>query len=232
MARSTRLPELEERIGYAFADAALLEAALTHSSALPRGVVRASEQLEFLGDAVLDLAIADLLLKQFHDEPEGVLSKCRSRLVCTTSLAEKSRELGIGEALQLGRGEERSGGREKDSILAAAYESVIGAIYRDTGFFRTRALVKRHFKGELASAEILETRDWKTRLQERTQARLRVVPEYRVVAEEGPAHARRFRCEVWVEGVQLAAGAGASKREAEQNAAAQALLDEDPELGG
>ncbi len=224
--------DLEERIGYTFSDPALLASALAHSSSMPRGLVRSGEQLEFLGDAVLDLAIADLLLMRFPDEPEGVLSKCRARLVCTTGLAAKARELGIGDALLLGRGEERSGGREKDSILAAAYESVVGAIYRDTGFFRTRAVVRRHFKAELASGELLETHDWKTQLQEQTQARLRVVPEYRVVAEEGPAHARRFRCEVWVEGEQLATGAGGSKREAEQNAAAQALLDQDPELGG
>ncbi len=225
----TSEPALEARIGYEFSDPALLEAALTHSSALPRGVVRASEQLEFLGDAVIDLAIADLLLKSFPNEPEGVLSKCRSRLVCAAGLAAKARELSLGDAMLLGRGEERSGGRDKESILAAAYESLIGAVYRDGGFHRTKAVVRRHFKAELSSPDILETRDWKTQLQEQTQARLRVVPQYRVVAEEGPAHARRFHCEVWVEGEQLAAGVGASKREAEQNAAERALLDRGPE---
>ncbi len=230
-ARSSDDSSLEERIGYSFSDPAILEAALSHASVLPRGVVRAGEQLEFLGDAVLDLAIADLLLNHFPAQPEGVLSKCRSRLVCTTALAGKSRELGIGEAIFLGRGEERSGGRGKDSILAAAYESVIGAIYRDAGFFRTRAIVRRHFRTEFASADILETRDWKTQLQELTQARLRVVPEYRVVGEEGPAHDRRFHCEVWVEGEQLATGTGASKREAEQDAASHALLARDIEAG-
>jgi ribonuclease III len=217
---------IEEAVGYRFSDTSLLDAALAHSSSLPRGVVRAGEQLEFLGDAVVDLAVADLLLVAFPDAPEGVLSKCRARMVCTASLAAKARELGIGAALRLGRGEERSGGRDKDSILAAAYESVIGAIYRDAGFFRTRAVIRRHFKTELSATDVLETRDWKTQLQERTQARWRVLPEYRVVAEEGPAHARRFRCEVWVEGELLATGAGSSKREAEQDAAASALLAE------
>jgi len=214
---------IEQRIGYSFRNSSLLEEALTHSSALPAGIVRAGEQLEFLGDAVLDLAIADLLLAQFPDRDEGTLSKCRSRLVCTTSLAEKSRQLGIDRALTLGRGEDRSGGRAKESILAAGYESVLGAIYRDAGFSRTRALVRRHFKKDLAAPDVLQTRDWKTRLQERTQAGWRVLPEYRHAAEEGPAHARRFRVEVWVDGEKLAAGAGGSKREAEQRAAECAL---------
>lgn len=214
---------IEEVVGHRFSDPSLLVAALAHSSSLPAGVVRESEQLEFLGDAVLGLAIADLLLAHFPEEAEGVLSKCRARLVCTASLAAKARELGIGDALQLGRGEDRSGGRDKDSILAAAYESVVGAIFRDKGFVRARAAVRRHFAVELHSAEILENHDWKTRLQEQTQASLRVLPEYRVVAEEGPAHARRFRCEVWVDGVMLAAGSGGTKREAEQDAAAIAL---------
>lgn len=217
---------IEAAVGYRFADVSLLEAALSHSSSLPRGVVRSGEQLEFLGDAVIDLAIADLLLDAFPDQSEGVLSRSRARMVCTGSLAAKARSLGIGTALRLGRGEERSGGRDKESILAAAYESVIGAIYRDAGFFRARTVVRRHFKSDLAALDVLETRDSKTQLQERTQARLRVLPEYRVVAEEGPAHARRFRCEVWVGGERLATGAGSSKREAEQDAAASALLAE------
>ncbi len=217
------LAELERRIGYRFTDRSLLELALTHSSAVPAGLVRRSEQLEFLGDAVLDLAIADLLLEKFAEENEGVLSKCRSRLVCTASLAGKSRDLGIGEALRLGRGEDNSGGRDKDSILAAAYESVLGAIYSDVGFFRTRAVVRRHFKRDLADDDVLETRDWKTRLQERTQARLRLLPEYRHAAQEGPPHARRFVAEVWVNGEKLASGEGGSKREAEQCAAERAL---------
>ncbi len=218
--------ELEIALGYRFTDLSLLEAALAHSSSLPRGIVRSSEQLEFLGDAVLDLAIADLLLSAFPEQPEGVLSKCRARIVCTASLAAKARQLGIGGALRLGRGEERSGGRDKDSILAAAYESVIGAIYRDAGFFRTKAVIRRHFRVEISATDVLETRDWKTLLQERTQARYRVLPEYRLVAEDGPAHARRFCCEVWVGGELLAAGAGTSKREAEQDAAARALLED------
>ena len=144
--RATETGGLEERIGYRFRDPTLLAAALAHSSALPTGVVRGSEQLEFLGDAVIDLAIADLLLRALPDLDEGRLSKRRAALVRTTTLADKARSLGLGDALVLGRGEERSGGREKDSLLAAVYESVLGAIYRDGGFQRARAVVARHFR--------------------------------------------------------------------------------------
>lgn len=215
--------ELQERIGYEFRDQTLLDAALTHASALPAGVVRSSEQLEFLGDAVLDLVIADLLLHALPQCNEGELSKLRAQLVRTSTLAGKARELGLGGAILLGRGEDRSGGRTKASILAATYEAVIGAIYRDAGFHRTKAVVGRHFRGEIEAVDRLDDQDWKTLLQERTQARFRTVPQYRLVAQEGPAHARQFTSEVWVGDDCFASGAGASKREAEQHAARAAL---------
>lgn len=214
---------LEDSVGHRFKDRSLLESALTHASALPGGVVRVSEQLEFLGDAVLNLAIADLLLRVFPAADEGQLSKLRAMLVQTATLAAKGRELGLGGALRLGRGEHRSGGREKPSILAAAYESVLGAIFRDAGFERAKAVVARHFVHELTDGFLLATQDWKTMLQERIQARLRTVPEYRVVEERGPAHAREFAVEVWVAGECLARGEGPNKREAEQQAARSAL---------
>jgi ribonuclease-3 len=214
---------LEERIGYRFREPALLEAALLHSSAQPAGAVRSGEQLEFLGDAVLDLAIADLLLRALPELDEGRLSKRRSALVRTATLAEKAKQLGLGDAMVLGRGEERSGGRDKASLLAAVYESVLGAIYRDGGFQRARAVVGRHFRDEIDAAGDLVLRDWKTLLQERTQARSRTLPEYRLVACEGPAHARIFTTEVWVDGACVAHGTAASKREAEQRAARAAL---------
>lgn len=217
------LDELEARVGYQFRDRSLLDAALTHSSALPSGPVRSSEQLEFLGDAVLDLAIANLMLRAYPDQDEGQLSKWRALLVRTRSLAAKARQLGVGEALLLGRGEERSGGRAKDSILAAAYESVLGAIFRDAGFSRAQGIIARHFSAELAAGPDLGAHDWKTQLQELTQARFRSVPEYRVTEERGPAHARHFTTEVWVGGECLARGDGSSKREAEQQAARVAL---------
>jgi ribonuclease III len=214
---------LEERIGYEFRDRARLEAALTHASALPAGVVRSSEQLEFLGDAVLDLVIADVLLETLPHCDEGELSKLRAQLVRTSTLASKARELGLGEAIHLGRGEDRSGGRSKASILAATYEAIIGAIYRDCDFHRTKAVIARHFHREIDAIDSLDDQDWKTLLQERTQAQFRTVPQYRLVAQEGPAHARHFTSEVWVGDDCFASGAGASKREAEQHAARAAL---------
>lgn len=216
--------ELAARLGYEFRDPALLEAALTHASALPLGAVRCGEQLEFLGDAVLDLAIADLLLRTFPNEDEGQLSKRRAGLVKTSTLAAKARELGFGAALRLGRGEERSGGRSKASILAAAYEAILGAVFLDGGFGSAHAVVDRHFAAELASDRPVGAEDWKTMLQERTQATVRAVPEYRLLAEEGPAHAPHFTIQVWLAGRFLAQGDGPNKRQAEQ-AAARAALD-------
>jgi ribonuclease III len=214
---------LEERLGYEFRDRELFAAALTHASALPPGTVRDSERFEFLGDAVLDLAIADLLLHAFPEWDEGELSKRRALLVRTPTLAAKARELGLDEAIRLGRGEDRSGGRAKASILAATYESVIGAMYREAGFARVRAIIARHFADELRAGAAMAAEDWKTQLQEQTQAALRTVPDYRLVEEHGPAHARRFTSEVWINGRCLARGEGSSKREAEQQAARAAL---------
>jgi ribonuclease-3 len=211
---------LEDRLGYEFRDRSLLDAALTHASAMPPGIVRAGERLEFLGDAVLALVTADLLLKAFAGANEGELSKRRAQLVRTSTLAAKARELGLDEEIRLGRGEDRSGGREKASILAACYEALIGAVFLDGGLGHAHAVVARHFAPEIAgSGRALASQDWKTLLQERTQAAARVVPEYRVIEEKGPAHARQFTAEVYVAGKYLARGEGRSKRAAEQQAA-------------
>jgi ribonuclease-3 len=214
---------LEDRLGYTFRDRSLLEAAVTHASALPAAAVRVGERLEFLGDAVLALAVAELLLDAFPAFDEGELSKLRASLVRTRTLAAKAREVGLDEAIRLGRGEERSGGRTKISILAAAYEAVLGAVFHDGGYAAVRAVIARHFRDEIGGGKEVEEQDWKTLLQERIQAGLRVLPEYRVARERGPAHARRFTLEVWVAGRRLARGEGSSKREAEQQAARAAL---------
>jgi ribonuclease-3 len=217
------LDAFERRLGYAFRNRRLLAAALTHASALPPGAVQVAEQFEFLGDAVLDLAVAHLLWQADPDRDEGCLSKRRALLVKSTTLAAKARELGIGLVLHLGRGEDRSGGRTKRSILAAAYESVLGAIFLDGGFASVEAVVRGHFAAELAAGDAVGAQDWKTMLQERTQAVQKTVPEYRIVEEHGPAHARWFACEVAVAGEPLARGEGPSKREAQQQAARLAL---------
>jgi ribonuclease-3 len=214
---------LEERLGYTFLDRGLLDAALTHPSALPSGAVRAAELLEFLGDAVLSLVIADLLLRHFPELDEGDLSKRRAMLVRTTTLAVKARGLGLDDALRLGRGEDRSGGRAKASILAHVYEAMLGAVFRDGGFARVRAVITRHFADDIARGGTHGAPDWKTLLQERTQAVCRSVPEYRLAEESGPAHAKCFTIEVWIDGACRAVGAGTSKRNAEQEAARVAL---------
>jgi ribonuclease-3 len=215
--------DLEERLGYEFRAPELLQAALTHGSALPAGVVRTGERLEFLGDAVIDLAIADLLLDAHPEWDEGRLSKFRASLVRQVTLAAKGRELGLGEALRLGKGEARSGGRGKNSILACTYEAVIGAVFRDGGFERARTVIAHHFAAELAEGESTGVRDWKTMLQEYTQEFMQAVPEYRIVDERGPAHAPWFTTEVHVGERCFGRGEGASKREAEQEAACAAL---------
>jgi ribonuclease-3 len=171
---------------------------------------------------VLSLAVSEALFRKHPEWSEGELSLARSGLVRTASLAAKARALGLDAALQLGRGEEKTGGRRKASILAAAYESVLGAVFVDAGYPAVQTLVAEHYALELAAAATVEM-DFKTRLQERTQARSGGTPRYRVIRTEGPDHARRFVVVVEIAGTVLAKGAGSSKRAAEQQAASRAL---------
>lgn len=223
---------VEEKLGYAFKDQGLLEQALTHSSfafedqgeGLAGPLSRHYERLEYLGDAVLDLVVSDLVIRRFPDAPEGVLSRLRAGLVNSDRLSGLARELGLCEALRLGRGEESTGGRDKSSILAAAYEAVFGAVYLDGGFGAAFAAASTAFVGlidALPMSELLG--DFKTPFQERVQARFRSTPHYRVIAEHGPDHDKSFEIEVWVDGRPWARGAGKSKKEAEQEAARKAM---------
>lgn len=221
--RSPELPADGVCLGYAFRDRGLIEAALTHASALPAGTVRSAERLEFLGDAVLDLAVAALLLKAFPKEDEGRLSKRRSALVNAHALAAKARQLGLVALVRLGRGEDETGGRGKPSILGSTYEAVIGAVFLDGGYEAAESLVAAHFEQELRGEGFFAAEDWKTSLQERTQAALRIVPEYILVDERGPAHARHFTVELRLAGETVVSGEGTSKRAAEQQAARSAL---------
>ncbi|MFI5366648.1 MAG: ribonuclease III [Candidatus Binatia bacterium] len=217
------LDELQQRLGYRFGDEQDLIAALTHSSAVGIAGPHASERLEFLGDAVLGLAFADLLIQRYPDLDEGQLSKFRAALVCTASFAAKARELQLHEALTLGKGEEKTGGREKPSILAAVYEAVMGAIFLESGYQQVRDVVAVHFRDGIDQVERLETTDAKTELQELCQQRYRITPAYRTVEEAGPDHARRFVVEVLFGDTVLAQGEGGSRRSAEQDAARRAL---------
>lgn len=212
--------ELEENVGYTFARPELLEIALTHPSAA-LGSDAHYERLEFLGDAVLDLAIADLLMRQFPAAKEGPLSKLRASIVNARTLALKAQSIDLGTLLKLGKGEEKSGGREKVSILAAAFEAVIGAIYTDGGLVPAQQVVERLFEHDVGgpSAE----RDYKTELQEIAYRRFRAQPIYELVAAQGPDHAKRFTTRIKIGGRDLGIGEGGSKKQSEQAAARQAL---------
>jgi ribonuclease III len=216
------LQVIEERLGHAFRDRTLLEVALTHRSAVARPGGN-NEKLEFLGDAVLDLAISDLLMQRFPEANEGDLSKVRAALVNATMLAAKATEMELGPLLRLGRGEERSGGRQKGSILASAYEAVLGAVFLDAGFLAARELIARLFGPDLDRPLKSHLSDHKTRLQEITQKRFRETPLYKLVRASGPDHDKAFVSEITIAGRLYGRGEGKSKKAAEQEAALQAL---------
>jgi ribonuclease III len=204
----------------------LLETALTHPSAVGAGEPH-YERLEFLGDAVLDLAIADLLMRRFPEAKEGALSKERASIVNGRTLAMKALEIGLGDELRLGKGEEKSGGRDKTSILAATFEAVIGAIYTDGGLDPAQRVVERLFADDIGgpSAE----RDYKTELQEIAYRRFRSQPVYELVGARGPDHAKRFTTRIRIAGRELGVGEGGSKKQSEQAAARAALSEIDQE---
>ncbi|HET9598425.1 MAG TPA: ribonuclease III [Anaeromyxobacteraceae bacterium] len=218
---------LEERIGLAISDGELALAALTHKSYVNehRGeALRDNERLEFLGDAVIDLAVSHRLMERFPQAREGELSKIRAAVVDEAGLARMARELDLGALLRLGRGEELTGGRQKSSLLADALEAVVAAIYLCGGLDPVLTLIDR-FLGEAfarAAAGTLD-RDYKTQLQELAQSRLRATPRYRVVAEHGPDHSKVFDVELELRGEVVGRGAGRSKKDAEQAAAKLAL---------
>lgn len=214
---------LEDALEVAFADRALLDAALTHRSyAFEQGVLPTNERLEFLGDAVLGLVITDLAFRRFPDLSEGELAKLRAAMVNMTTLAEVAREVRLGEAMRLGHGEELSGGRGKASILADGLEAVFGAVYLDQGLGRTQELLERLFWHRMSAYSRGEgDRDYKTILQELAAQDLGRVPEYRV-QERGPDHQKEFTATVFLLGRAFGQGSGRSKKEAEQRAAREA----------
>ncbi len=197
-----------------------MEVALTHPSAAA-GSQRNYERLEFLGDAVLDLAVADLLMRRFPDGDEGRLSKERASVVNSRTLADKARQLGLGRVLRLGKGEDRSGGRDKVSILAAAFEAVLGAIYTDGGLPAAQRVVERLFADEIGGPAA--ERDYKTEVQELAYRRFRAQPLYDLVEASGPEHAKLFTTRILINGREMGQGTGASKKRSEQAAARMAL---------
>lgn len=220
------LDALQQRLGYRFADAALLRLALTHPSIVHEQTAGAqtNQRLEFLGDAVLQLALTHELYARFAEFGEGPLTKARAKLVNARSLAAQARALGLGEHLILGRGEEKSGGRDRASSLADAYEALLGAIFLDGGFAAAREFILREFRQVIGELTVEPTIDNpKGELQELLQSASPEAPRYEVTAATGPDHQREFECRVHHAGVELARGRGPSKKLAESAAALAAL---------
>ena len=224
--RIQALGDLEKRLQYVFRRPELLSTALTHRSYVnenPQAELQDNERLEFLGDAVLGLCVSDLLMKKHTDFDEGTLSKIRSLLVNEKPLAELAAGLGLGQCLLLGRGEDASGGRTKESLLANAFEAVIAAIYLDAGFSRTKAVLKK-VMAPLLSDETLAAHsfDYKTALQELCQKRYKAAPVYTLLSESGPDHDKTFEVEVSAGANMKQSGRGKSKKDAQKQAAQKA----------
>lgn len=224
------LKELEAKTGYKFNNISLLETALTHSSYAnenrSKGIEsRCNERLEFLGDSVLSLVTSVYLFKGNRDLFEGDLTKIRAGVVCENALYDYACDIDLGKYLLLGRGEENTGGRTRKSILADAFEAVIASIYLDGGFENARAFVEPYIKD--AAAKLMksgQTEDYKTLLQKFTQQAKGDILEYEVISESGPSHSKSFEVQVKLNNNIIGNGFGTSKREAEQQAARQALI--------
>jgi ribonuclease III len=221
---------LQHRLGYFFGDRAILIQSVTHTSYGHENhpekplAQRDNERLEFLGDAILDVIISDLLLETFPGAAEGQLSKMRAAVVNEKTLAHVAKAIFLQENLRLGKGELQTGGNQKPSILSSAFEAIIAAIYIDGGFHAVYPVV-RHLFAPLFQDEkdLILLYDHKTQLQELAQARHRVTPSYHLVGSVGPDHAKRFEVEVRLQERTLARAQGSSKKEAEQNAARAAI---------
>lgn len=220
------LVELQQRLGHAFRDESLLRLALTHPSVAHEAdaALAHNQRLEFLGDSVLGLVLSRELYEKFPDADEGLLTKSRAKLVNALALAAHGRALGLGAHLILSRGEENTGGRDRPSALADAFEALLGAIFLDGGFEAARAFVVREFAADFAELALpTGIENPKGELQELLQAKSPVAPVYQLISTEGPDHDRNFICAVLHDGVELARGSGKSKKTAESDAAMAAL---------
>ena len=215
---------LESKLGYTFTNHALLENALTHSSCAneSQGKLQSNERLEFLGDSILGMVVADHLYRNHPDLPEGELTRARAALVCEESLVEVAQELNLGEYLRLGKGEEAGGGRNRPSIRADAVEAVLAAVYLDGGIGSARKIIQKYILSREV-AGLTKPRDYKTALQELVQRESGKILCYRLTRESGPDHDKRFFVEVDLNGRTVGAGSGRSKKEAEQMAAKAAI---------
>ena len=219
--------ELEKAIGYEFRNITLLQNALSHSSYANErwhDSLKSNERLEFLGDSVLGMLVADYLYRTFPDRPEGELTRMRADMVCEKTLATVANRLGLGQHLMLGKGEELGGGRSRDSILADAVESVIAACYLDGGMDAAVQFIQKFILVNVPVTTKLHNADYKTALQELVQQKKNQVLAYRLVGESGPDHDKQFRVELTLNGEVVGVGTGSSKKRAEQ-AAAQAAIE-------
>jgi len=219
------IKDLEIAIGYRFRNITLLQNALAHSSYANErwhNSLMSNERLEFLGDSVLGMLVADYLYRNFPNRPEGELTRMRADMVCERALAEIAQRIGLGEHLLLGRGEEQSGGRSRDSILADAVESVIAACYLDGGMDAAKQFIQK-FVLERVSIAAVHNVDYKTALQERVQQKRNQTLAYTLVGESGPDHDKHFEVELSLNGQVIGCGVGSSKKRAEQDAARVAL---------
>jgi len=217
--------ELEKRIGYRFHQSSLLETALTHSSFANEsgGSAVCNERLEFLGDSVLGMTVAEELYRRFPRMPEGRMTRLRAELVCEQSLFKVAQSLGLGAYVRLGRGMEHNGGRNRPSILADAVEALIAAVYLDAGHEEASRFIHERLLNELGEEEPLYFNDCKTALQELVQEQKNQILSYELLDESGPDHNKVFHVRVLLNGREIGEGRGRSKKEAEQAAAGMAL---------
>ena len=219
------IKDLEDAIGYRFKNISLLQNALTHSSYANErwhNSLKSNERLEFLGDSILGMVVAEYLFGNFPDRPEGELTRMRADMVCEKSLAAVAVRIDLGRHLMLGNGEEQSGGRSRDSILADAVESVIAASFLDGGMDAAKAFIQKFILVEVPVKK-LHNSDYKTALQELVQQKKNQTLSYALVGESGPDHDKRFEVEVSLNGRVIGVGSGSSKKRAEQMAAQVAL---------
>ena len=225
--RIVELKQLSDKMGIAFSKAELLHKALTHTSyanEFKTRIVEHNERLEFLGDAILDAIISDELFRRYPNLSEGELSKARAVIVCEESLAESAQALDIGPYLLLGRGENATGGRERASILADAFEAIIGAIYLDSGIENCRTFILKYLGADIEKISSGHySRDYKTLLQEVVQKKPNHKIQYQLEDATGPDHNKVFTISVLINGEKMGIGVGKSKKEAEQKAAREAL---------
>ncbi len=217
--------ELQDRLNYRFKNIALLETALSHSSYAneSRSGGESNERLEFLGDSILGMVVAEHLFLTYPDMPEGRMTKLRAELVCEQSLYAVAKEMDFGRSLRLGKGEEHTGGRNRPSILADCVEAVIAAMYLDGGMDVAKRFIHKHILDNIDAGAAKRVMDYKTALQELIQKKNDQSLVYHILSESGPDHCKEFTADVCLNGKRIGCGTGRTKKEAEQSAARQAL---------